>query len=223
MQGEVKTLAYVLRRTNYGEADRILNLITPEGKLAAMAKGVRKARSKLAGGVEMFSLVQLEIHYGRGELGVVTSAKMLNYYSGIVGDLSKMELAAMMLKRVSRAAESSDSPEYFKLTDQSLRALNDGVDARLVEGWFLLNLLRASGEEVNAYRDTEGAKLEAGQRYAWNASERAFSARDGGEFGADEIKLLRLMLAVDLAVVARVKGVHEMMPQILAMARSYYI
>ena len=45
---DIKTLAYVIRRTNYGEADRIINLITPEGKISAIAKGVRKEKSKLA-------------------------------------------------------------------------------------------------------------------------------------------------------------------------------
>ena len=69
-----KTLAYVLKRTNYGEADRILNIITPDGKRAVIAKGVRKEKSKLAGGVEMFSLSELNIHYGKGEFGLVTSA-----------------------------------------------------------------------------------------------------------------------------------------------------
>ena len=39
---DIKTKGYVIRRTNYGEADRILNIITPLGKLSAMAKGVRK-------------------------------------------------------------------------------------------------------------------------------------------------------------------------------------
>ena len=223
MQNELKTQAIVLRRTNYGEADRILNLITPDGKVSVIAKGVRKTRSKLAGGVEMFSLVQLVIHRGKGELGVVTSAKMLCYYDKLVTDLQKMELAAMILKKISLAAESSDSPDYFRITNQSLKALNDGLDMRLVEGWFLLNLLKVSGEEVNVHRNVDGIKLDAGRRYAWNANERAFSVRDGGEFGADEIKLLRLMLTTDLMVVARVKGFGEMMPQILGMVRSYYI
>ena len=45
---DIKTYAYVLRRTNYGEADRILNLITPSGKMTAIAKSVRKEKSKLA-------------------------------------------------------------------------------------------------------------------------------------------------------------------------------
>ena len=42
---DLKTRALVLRRTNYGESDRILNLITPVGKVSAMAKGVRKEKS----------------------------------------------------------------------------------------------------------------------------------------------------------------------------------
>ena len=76
---DVKTLAYVLRRTNFGEADRILNLITPEGKMSAIAKGVRKEKSKLAGGVEMFSLTELNLHFGKSEMATVTGAKMLAY------------------------------------------------------------------------------------------------------------------------------------------------
>ena len=56
------TKGIILKRTNYGEADRILNIITPQGKIAAIAKSARKERSKLAGGIEMFSLTDLTIH-----------------------------------------------------------------------------------------------------------------------------------------------------------------
>ena len=51
--------AIVLRRTNYGEADRILQLLTPKGKRSVMAKGVRRERSKLAGGIELLHFVML--------------------------------------------------------------------------------------------------------------------------------------------------------------------
>ena len=44
---DIKTCAYVLRRTNYGEADRILNIITPLGKMSVIAKSVRKEKSNL--------------------------------------------------------------------------------------------------------------------------------------------------------------------------------
>ena len=49
-----KTLAIVLRRTDFGEADRIINLLTPGGKVSAMARGVRKPKSKLAGAHTFF-------------------------------------------------------------------------------------------------------------------------------------------------------------------------
>lgn len=219
-RSDIKTLAYVLKRTNYGEADRILNLITPDGKIAAIAKGVRKEKSKLAGGIEMFSLVELHIRRGKNELGVVSGAKMLKYYGELLRDLNKMELAAMILKNVSRLAESSDSPEYFKIVDQSLNGLNSGLDVSLVEAWFWINLMKVSGEEVNLYRDVDGEKLSPEYTYAWDALAGVFYRKDNGEYGVNEIKVLRLILTTNLAVVAKVKGLEKMLPNILKLARS---
>ena len=61
---EIKTSGYVVGRTNYSEADRILRIITPVGKVSAIAKGVRKPKSKLAGGIELLTLSDLVIHRG---------------------------------------------------------------------------------------------------------------------------------------------------------------
>ena len=217
-RNDIRTLAYVLKRTNYNEADRIVNLITPEGKVSAIAKGVRREKSKLAGGIEMFSLVELNIHRGKGEIGVITSAKMLKYYGNLVLDLKKMELAGLILKKISLAAESSDSPEYFKIVDQSLGCLNAGFDVSLVESWFWLNLLKASGEEINLYRDANGKKLSAENRYIWDIMDNAFVESENGDYGADDIKILRLILTTDLNVVARVKNISEMIAGILKLA-----
>ena len=219
-QNDIKTLAYVLRRTNYGEADRILNLITPTGKISAIAKSVRKEKSKLAGGIEMFSLVELNIHQGKSEFGIVTSARMLKYYSKILAEYERMELAALILKKVSLAAESSDNPEYFKLVDQGLKGLDLGMNLDLVESWFLLNLTRATGEEINIYRDIDGEKLNPENNYTWDVMESVFIKNMGGDFGANEIKMLRLMLTAELLVVSRVKNYEEMMPKILRVAKS---
>lgn len=217
---EIKTRGVVLRRTNYGEADRILNVITPEGKLAVMAKGVRKSRSKLAGGVEMFTLSEYHIHMGRGELGVLTGAKMVRHYGEIVKDLARMELSATMLKRVSAVAESSDSADYFKITEQVLSALDDGVEMGLVEAWFWLNIMRAMGEEANLYRDAGGEKLSADSKYDWLVAEGAFVVNERGEYGANEIKMLRLMLTSGLEVVRRIKTDNDMMDKVLKLAQA---
>lgn len=214
MRNDTKTLAYVLRRTNYGEADRILNLITPNGKISAIAKAARKEKSKLAGGIEMFSLIELNIHQGRGEIGVVTSARMLKYYDKLLADFTRMELASFILKKINQAAESSDSEELFKITDQSLAGLNKGMDLKLVENWFLINLLKTMGEEINLYRDLNGDKLDANSRYDWYGIEQAFIKNEHGGFSANEIKLLRLMSTADLAVVSRIKDIEAMLPTI---------
>jgi DNA repair protein RecO (recombination protein O) len=226
---DCRTLGIVLRRTNYAEADRILSLITPFGKVSAMAKGVRKAKSKLAGGVEMFSLADLNVHQGRGKLGMVTGAKMVEYYgTGILADFERMELAATILKKVDRMteevedlgqAENASAEDFFEITRQSLKALNDGVDAQLVSSWFGINFLRASGEEMNLYRDINGEKLRADLKYDWNVIEGAFERAESGKFGADEIKLLRLMMTLELKKVKLIKVDGEMLTKIYGIIR----
>ena len=178
MQNDIKTKALVLRRTNYGETDRIVNFITPEGKISAIAKGVRKEKSKLAGGIELFSLFQINVHQGKSEMGVLTSAKMLKFYNALLKDYDKMQLAALILKKINAASESSDAEEFFDLALQSLEGLNSGISAELTEGWFLLNLAKVCGEEINLYRDTSGEKLEADRYYAWSRKRGIWSGRD---------------------------------------------
>ena len=219
LKKDIRTLGYVLKRTNYGEADRILNLITPQGKIAAIAKGVRKEKSKLAGGIEMFTLTDFNIHLGRSEFGVITGAKMQKYYGNIVKDFGKMEMAAMMLKKINKVAENSDNPEYFKIVNQSLMELDISNDTKLVEAWFLMNLAKATGEEINLYRDTNGDKLAADVRYIWDVMEGAFVRDERGDFSANEIKMLRLILTTDLKVVKRVKINEGMAGKIVSFAR----
>lgn len=217
---DLKTQGYVLRRTNYGETDRILNIITPQGKIAAMARGARKEKSKLAGGIELFTLTQFQIHQGRGELGVVTSVKMQKFHSGIIQDLDRMELASSILKKVNAAAEHTNSEEYFWLVKQGLTALGDGDNLALVEAWFTLNLKRVLGEEVNLYRDDEGEKLSAELRYNWDSYEKAFKKSANGTYGANEIKLLRLMTSNDLPIVKKVKFDSAMLAPIIDLTRT---
>jgi DNA repair protein RecO (recombination protein O) len=75
MAGSLKTEAVVLRSLRYGEADRILHLYSSDhGRIAAIAKGVRKARSRFGGRLEPCSRVALVLHQGRSELLTVTGA-----------------------------------------------------------------------------------------------------------------------------------------------------
>lgn len=218
-RNDIKTVGYVLRRTNYGEADRILNLITPLGKISAVAKGVRREKSKLAGGIEMFSLSEFTIHQGKSELGVVTSAKMLKYYSNIIKDYNKIELAALILKKVSLAAEHSENTEYYNIVDQCLAALDGSDDIRVIEVWFLIKLVVATGEEINLYRDINGNKLQIDERYEWDKYESAFVPKENGEYGANDIKMLRLMVTSDYKIVRRVRLDEESLKKVYVFSK----
>lgn len=218
---DLKTLGIVLRRTNYGEADRILNLITPVGKISVIAKGVRRAKSKLAGGVEMFTLAEMNIHRGRSDLGVVTSAKMRKHYSEILKDYGRMELMALILRKISVAAEHTEGEEYFEITRQCMEEINNGMDLMVVESWFWLNLARVVGEEMNLYRDVDGEKLVAGEVYEWSVRDGAFARSPQGRYGTDEIKMLRLMSKMNLASIKRIRVEPGVMDKVYDIIRIW--
>src|SRR5450830_302744 len=94
----LRTRAIVLRRTNYGEADRILQLLTPTGKRSVMARGVRREKSRLAGGIELFAICDVVIGEGRGELGILTSARLVQFYRHIMEDYDRMQFAYVAIK-----------------------------------------------------------------------------------------------------------------------------
>jgi len=220
MPNDLRTHAIVLRRTNYGESDRILNLLTPEGKIAVLARGVRKEKSRLAGGIELFTEADVVVHQGRSSLATLTSAKMLYFYNNILADLSKLELASNFLKRLDRAAEQSDNPEYFDLLRQALAGLNRGFATELILTWFSFNLARATGEQLNFLCDAAGADLQPDQRYSWNALESALALDAQGPIGASEIKLARLLLTSKLTTVSRIEGVGQLIPSLSGIARG---
>ena len=105
--------AIVLRRTNYAEADRVLQLLTPKGRRSVIAKGVRRERSKLAGGIELLAICDVVIRSGRGDLGLLTSARLAAFYRHILEDYERMQFAYAAMKLVSTASKNIDEPEWY--------------------------------------------------------------------------------------------------------------
>jgi len=221
MSTDLRTHAIVLRRTNYGESDRILSLLTPEGKYAVLAKGARKEKSKLAGGIELFSVGDVVIHQGKGSLSLLTSAKLIRFYRNILADMTSLEFASDFLKKIEKVSEQTDNPEYFDVIDQSLAGLDRHYPPNLVKTWFILNLAQALGEEINLSTDVDGEKLNAESRYFWDGIECALRSNPQGQIDASGIKLARLMLTAKLDTVARIADVSETLDTIAPIARAY--
>lgn len=220
-RADIRTEAIVLHRTKYGETDRILNLLTPLGRKSCIAKGVRKEKSKLAGGIEMFTVSEITLHESeKSELAILTSAKMKKSYLGIISDLDRFNLGSKIIKLSNRVSENVDSPELFNLVNQTFWALDKKVNLELVEAYFLLNLVRISGEEVNLHRDVSGERLDSEKTYTWDTTENALREEPLGKISADYIKLMRLILSAPLSTIIAVKGVSEFLPEVLFVAHS---
>lgn len=211
MPSDLRTQAIILRRTNYGESDRILTLLAPEGKFSVLARGARKEKSRLAGGIELFSVSDVTIHQGHhGKLATLTGAKMLKFYGNLLVDLPRLELASSFLKSINRIAEQTDNPEFFDILNQALAGLNNGYSLSLVSTWFNFNFARTTGEELNLIRDVHGESLSPNQTYVWDGLEAALRPDPDGPIGASEIKLARLIWSTKLQLVANIENTEEL-------------
>ena len=218
----VRTRAIVLRRTNYGEADRILQFLTPEGRQSVIARGVRREKSKLAGGIELFAVSDVGITRGRGELNILTSARLVQFYRHILEDYDRLQFGYEVLKQVTRATESIDEPEWFDVLQEALAGLDTPSVARqLVEAWFYLRYAALLGRELSLTNDIFGERLNPELRYTYDVSEQGLREAASGEITADHIKFLRLLNAKSLKVLAQIGGVDTVLPDSWSVARQH--
>jgi DNA repair protein RecO (recombination protein O) len=124
--GPVKVQGVVLRSLRFGEADRILHLYTPQrGKVGAIAKGVRRARSRFGGRLEPFFRLNLVLHEGRGDLLTVTAAETVEGHPRLREDAVALDTAARACDAVGRLFETSEPhPEVYNLLCNELALLD---------------------------------------------------------------------------------------------------
>ena len=111
MPGARAVEAVVLRSFRYGEADRVLHLLTRErGRVGAVAKGVRRTRSRVGGRLEPLSHVEVVLHAGRGELATVGSVELLDSAEAVRGDPYRLGVALVGVEAVTRLFPEPDEP-----------------------------------------------------------------------------------------------------------------
>ena len=146
-QGLYRDQGIVLRGIKLGEADRILSVLTQNhGRIRAVAKGVRKSKSRLGGRVDAFTHVDLQLYPGR-ELDIVTQAEILGRYPRLRAEYPAFTAAAAMADAVERTtAEWDRNVRLFVLLRSGLQALEDGAtDPGLVAYAFLAKAAALAG------------------------------------------------------------------------------
>jgi DNA repair protein RecO (recombination protein O) len=205
--------AIVLKTNDFAEADRILVLFTRHfGKVRVVAKGIRRATSRMAGHAEPLTHATYQLARGR-ELDVLTGAEARAIYPQMRGDLGLIAAGWYVAELVDRfTADRVPSAPLFDLLETALRALDAGVAPPTVCRWFDLHLLDRSGfrpelgecascraalaEETNAWEPAAGgavcARCAARLPYLAPLTVRA-------------LKSLRYLLVSDLDAAARLR------------------
>jgi DNA repair protein RecO (recombination protein O) len=189
----------VLRTYRLGEADRIVVFLTKNhGKVRAVAKGVRKTKSRLGSRVEPLSHVTLLCWRGR-ELDIVSQAEVIDSFRAIRDDFGRIGSALAMLEIIDQVAlEDHASPELFALLVGALRFL-ESSSSPLVLGAFCLKLLRLEGvEPITNVCAGCGAD---GPLVAFDAREGGFlcaRCRRGDAVSAEVVELVQSVLTGSL-------------------------
>jgi DNA repair protein RecO (recombination protein O) len=133
----------VVRTYKLGEADRIVSFVTERhGKVRAVAKGVRKTKSKFGARLEPTSHVALQLYEGR-ELDIVTQAESVDHFRPIRDDLDRLTRAVTMLEAADQISlEREPNAAVYRMLLGALRSLAERNSPLVVAGfhWKLLAL-----------------------------------------------------------------------------------
>ena len=219
-----KLKAIVLRRTNYQEADRILDLVTPLGKRSVIARGVRKEKSRLAGSVELLCESEIVLtKSNKSSLAILTSARLIRFYGNILKSYDRMTFAYDTLKNIGKAVNQIEEPEWYDLLSQVLSGLDDlKIDLRLIRVWFLLQYQKLLGNELNMLYGVNGEKLEKTKKYTYDYLERGLREDVGGKINGDVIKFLRVVNNNSLDLVTKIGGIDSVLGDALTLAENHF-
>jgi DNA repair protein RecO (recombination protein O) len=137
--------AIILRRSDLGEADRLLLLATPGGKRRVVAKGVRKTTSRLAGHIELFTHAGLLLAIGRN-LDIITQSQTITAHTTLRSDLQRLSCGYYAAELYDRFTEEGDeSRPLFQLLVECFGALDRTASPDLVLRSYELRLLHLAG------------------------------------------------------------------------------
>jgi DNA repair protein RecO (recombination protein O) len=222
-----QTTGIVIGRTNFGEADRIVRLITPEhGKLSAVAKGVRKIKSRLGGHLELLAEAKLTLATGRN-LEVVTGAQLVWYPHRLATDLPSLEQAYRFVKLIDRTAQEHQSqPALYAHLAEALRELERSGHTAYLELWFDLRLLNLSGFRPELTRCVICGKRSESEQYSLSIARGGIVCQADNQAGDEPlsqaaVKLWRLLCDYPFSTVAQIQNGPSLANQTLPLCQAF--
>ena len=219
-----KTYGIILKRQNFGEADRIVTILTEKfGKIRVLAKGVRKTLSKMAGHLEPFCLTRLELAEGRN-LDIICGAEVKNSFFEIRNDLQKTTISFYMAEIIDKMMEEGQAhEEIFHLFRSTLEHANEVIGPLLIS-YFEINFLDQMGFKPELYNCLICRKdIRAGEnRFDFNHGGLiCASCGQGHVVSSDLIKILRLFLRHDFTTIKKIKAEAKLIREVQTLTSQY--
>ena len=224
-----KTEAIVLKRNNLGEADSIITFYTPNlGKIRAIAKGVRRPKSKLGGHLDLLTQSSLLLAQGQN-LDVITQCQTIESFLPLRSDLWRTSCAIYLLELVDQfTADQVENYPIYRLLQTTLLRLCEAQSNELVLRYFELQLLRHLGYQPELYQCLNcKAPLALGSNL--------FSVSGGGvvclncakkeqlvcPISVDAVKVMRFFLKNDISSASRLKVSLDLSRELEQIMRQY--
>lgn len=135
----------VLNRRDHGEADRVVKLLTSEGSVDLLAKGIRKTRSRKAGHLELFAKTQVLVSRVTGSWDIVSQAEVVQVRAHLQEDFRLGTYARYVAELAIRFFEGEAEPQLYALVDDVFARLDSGTDPVLLTRWYEQQVLALAG------------------------------------------------------------------------------
>jgi DNA repair protein RecO (recombination protein O) len=224
-----KTEAIVLKRINLGEADSIITLYTPNlGKIRAVAKGVRRPKSKLGGHLDLLTQSALLLAQGRN-LDIITQSQTIESFLPLKRDLKHISCALYLAELVDQfTAEQVENHPIYELLHTNLLWLCRTRNCELVLRHFELQLLRHLGYQPELYQCLGCKSPLAPQRNLFSASSGGALCPDCGRnepairpISVDALKVMRFLISSDHASAGRLRMSRDLSQEVEQLIRWY--
>lgn len=217
-----KSQAIVLRQRKLGEADKIVTLYSAhDGKIDAVAKGIRRTKSRMAGHLEPLTLGSYMLAEGR-DLDIVTQAETINAFPALRGDLERLSRGLYCAELIDRLTpERSEGNPIFRLLQTTLSLLDSEPNLDMVTRYFELRFMDELGYKPALLSCAVcDARLEAVTNY-WSPAIGGVACpncTDGlpglNPLSVNGLKVLRLLQRAPYVDVARVRISGELMAEL---------
>jgi len=135
----------VLSRRDHGEADRVVKLLTSEGSVDLLAKGIRKPRSRKAGHLELFSKTLVLVSRVTGSWDIISQAEVMQVHPRLQEDFRLGTYARYVAELAIRFFEGETDPQLYALVDDVFSRLDGDGDPELLARWYEQQVLALAG------------------------------------------------------------------------------